>query len=75
MGIEAFAADLAAEWFRRDKADPMYPLAQSAGSHSSEEASILHIKSWNSWKTRDRLGDVSTPALVVRGDSDRSTHP
>ena len=75
MGIESFAADLAAEWFRRGRADPMYPLARAAGSHSSEDASILHVKSWNSWKARDRLGRVSTPTLVVCGDSDRSTHP
>ena len=57
-GIKSFAADLAAEWFRRGKADPMYRLAQAAGSHSSEEASVRHVKSWNSWKTRDRLHQV-----------------
>ena len=74
-GIEAFAADLAAEWFRRGKADPMYPLAREAGSHSNEEASILHVISWNNWKTRDRLGEIKTPTLIICGDCDRSTHP
>ena len=75
QGIESFAAELAAKWFRRGKQDPMYPLAREAGSHSSEEASIQHINSWNSWKTRDRLAQVETPTLIVCGDGDRSTHP
>ena len=75
QGIESFAADLAAEWFQRGKADPLYSLAREAGSKSNESAAIRHVETWNQWKTRDRLGDVRTPALVVCGDSDRSTHP
>ena len=74
-GIESFAADLAAQWFQRGKEDPMYSLARDAGSKSSEEASILHVKTWNNWKTRDRLGEVKIPTLIVCGDCDRSTHP
>lgn len=74
-GVESFAADLAAEWFRRGKEDPMYPLAREAGSQSNEAAAILHVKTWNQWKTRDRLGEVKAPTLIVCGDSDRSTHP
>lgn len=75
VGVESFAADLAAEWFRLGKKDPMYPLAREAGSKSNEAAAILHVKSWNDWKTRDRLGEVKTSALIVCGDCDRSTHP
>jgi 3-oxoadipate enol-lactonase len=74
-GVESFAADLAAVWFRRGKQDPMYPLAIEAGSQSNEAAAIDHVKSWNQWKTRDRLAEVTTPSLIVCGDSDRSTHP
>ncbi len=74
-GIETFAASLAAEWFRRGKEDPMYPLALEAGSHSNEEASIQHVKAWNHWKKRDRLAEIETPTLIVCGDCDRSTHP
>ena len=74
-GIETFAAELAAKWFRLGKEDPMYPLAKEAGNHSNEEAAILHVKSWNQWKTRDRLEKVKTPAMIVCGDRDRSTHP
>jgi pimeloyl-ACP methyl ester carboxylesterase len=74
-GVESFAIELAAEWFRRGKQDPMYPLAIEAGSQSNEAAAIDHMKSWNQWKTRDRLGEVTTPTLIVCGDSDRSTHP
>ena len=74
-GIESFAADLAAEWFRRGKADPLYPLAREAGGHSSEAASIAHVKTWDAWKTRDRLGQVETPTLIICGECDRSTHP
>jgi len=75
VGIKRFAADLAAEWFRSGKEDPMYPLAMEAGSHSNEEAAIAHVKTWNEWKARSRLGQVKTPALIICGDSDRSTHP
>ena len=75
QGIEAFAADLAAKWFRRGKDDPLYPLAREAGSHSSEEAAIRHVETWNRWKTRDRLAGVDTPTLIICGDCDRSTHP
>ncbi len=75
VGIESFAADLAAEWFRYGKEDPMYPFTKEAGSKSKEQAAILHVKSWNNWKTRDRLDQVKTPALIVCGDHDRSTHP
>ena len=53
----------------------MYPLAREAGSKSNEAAAILHVKTWNHWKTRDRLGNVETPTLIVCGDCDRSTHP
>ena len=74
-GIDSFVADLAAEWFRRGKQDPMYPLAREAGSKSNEAAAILHVKTWNHWKARDRLGEVKTPTLIVCGDCDRSTHP
>jgi 3-oxoadipate enol-lactonase len=74
-GVESFAAELAAKWFRLGKEDPMYPLAIEAGSNSNEAAAILHVKSWNRWKTRDRLGQVQTPTLIVCGDCDRSTHP
>lgn len=75
QGIESFAADLAANWFQRGREDPMYPLAVEAGSHSNEAAAIRHVESWEHWKTRGRLGEVTTPALIVCGDSDRSTHP
>ncbi len=75
QGVGSFAADLAAEWFQRGREDPMYPLAREAGSKSNQAAAIQHIATWNQWKTRDRLGDVDTPALVICGDSDRSTHP
>jgi len=74
-GVESFAADLAAHWFRRGKEDPMYPLAREAGGKSNEVAAILHVKTWNHWKARDRLGEVKTPTLIVCGDCDRSTHP
>ncbi len=75
QGVESFAADLAAKWFRRGSDDPMYPLAREAGSGANEAAAIQHVQSWNDWQTRDRLGQVATPALIVCGDSDRSTHP
>ncbi|MGI9307830.1 MAG: alpha/beta fold hydrolase, partial [Gammaproteobacteria bacterium] len=74
-GIESFAADLAAEWFRLGKKDPMYPLAREAGKKSNETAAIQHVKSWNDWRARERLSDVKTPTLIVCGDCDRSTHP
>ncbi len=73
--VESFAAELASQWFRRGKEDPMYPLALEAGSNSNEAAAILHVKSWKRWKTRARLGQVQTPTLIVCGDCDRSTHP
>ena len=75
MGVEKFAAELAAEWFVHGKADPMYPFVREAGSRSNEAAAIQHVKTWNDWKTRDRLAAVNTPTLIVCGDSDRSTHP
>ncbi|MFT5218631.1 MAG: pimeloyl-ACP methyl ester carboxylesterase [Planctomycetota bacterium] len=75
VGVDSFAADLAAEWFQRGKEDPMYPLAREAGSQSNEAAAIRHVQTWDQWKTRDRLGQVTTPTLIVCGDCDRSTHP
>ena len=75
QGVEAFAADLAAQWFQRGREDPMYPLAREAGRGANESSAIEHVKSWNHWKRRDRLDQVITPTLVVCGDSDRSTHP
>ena len=74
-GVDQFAAELAAEWFQRGKDDPLYPLAREAGRHANEEAAIRHVETWNQWKTRSRLGEVTTPTLIVCGDSDRSTHP
>lgn len=75
QGVAAFAADLAAEWFQLGKADPLYPLAKEAGSNSNEAAAIDHVKTWNNWRTRDRLGEVKTTTLIVCGDCDQSTHP
>jgi pimeloyl-ACP methyl ester carboxylesterase len=74
-GIESIAADIAAQWFQRGKEDPMYPLAKAAGAKSNEAAAILHLKTWNQWKARERLGGVQTPTLIICGDCDRSTHP
>ncbi len=74
-GVDRFAAELAAEWFQHGKEDPLYPLAREAGSHANEEAAIRHVETWNQWETRARLGEVTTPTLIVCGDSDRSTHP
>lgn len=75
QGVDSFAADVAAKWFKRGKEDPMYPLAREAGSRSDEAAAIRHVQSWDHWKTRDRLAEVRTPTLIICGDSDRSTHP
>ena len=75
QGVKAFAASLAAEWFRYGRDDPMYPLAVEAGSHSNEAAAIAHHASWNSWRTSHRLAEVETSTLLVCGDCDRSTHP
>ncbi len=75
QGIDSVAAIIAAQWFRRGKEDPMYPLAKAAGKKSSEAAAIVHLKSWDYWKARGRLGEVNTPTLIICGDSDRSTHP
>ena len=74
-GIEKFSAELVTEWFRRGKDDPLYPFAVEAGRHSNQEAAISHIKTWNSWRTRERIEGVSCPTLIVCGDNDRSTHP
>ncbi len=74
-GIEAVAGDIAAQWFQRGKQDPMYPLAQAAGSHSNEAAAIDHLRTWDHWKVRDRLDKIQTPTLIICGDCDRSTHP
>jgi pimeloyl-ACP methyl ester carboxylesterase len=75
QGIESFAPDQAAKWFRHGKADPMYPLALEAGKRSNEAAAINHVASWDQWKTSDRVADVKTPTLIVCGDCDRLTHP
>ncbi len=74
-GIEKVATDIAAEWFQRGKDDPMFPLAKAAGRHSNEAGAIAHLKTWDNWKARARLGDVQAPTLIICGDSDRSTHP
>ncbi|WP_318340497.1 alpha/beta hydrolase [Defluviimonas sp. D31] len=74
-GMEAFAAGIAAEWFRRDKDDPMFSFALKAGARSNPDGAFVHLRSWDHWKARDRLGDVTTSTLVACGDGDRSTHP
>jgi 3-oxoadipate enol-lactonase len=75
QGIDSVAAEIAAKWFQLGKEDPMYPLAKAAGSNSNEAAAITHLKSWDHWKARGRLGEVKTPTLIICGDCDRSTHP
>lgn len=74
-GITSVAADIAAEWFVHGNADPLYPQAVAVGKYSNEEAAIAHLQTWDSWFARERLAHVNTPALIVCGDSDRSTHP
>ena len=74
-GIDSVAADIAAQWFQRGKEDPMYALARAAGNRSNQAAAIRHLKTWDHWKARERLGDVQTPTLIICGDCDRSTHP
>ncbi len=75
QGIETVAGDIAAQWFQRGKHDPMYPLAKAAGNHSNELGAIAHLKTWDHWKARARLGEVQAPTLIICGDCDRSTHP
>ena len=74
-GVNSVAAEIAAEWFRLGKEDPMYPLAKAAGSRSNEETAIVHLKSWDHWKASGKLRNVKMPTLIICGDSDRSTHP
>ena len=75
QGIEAFSADLTAEWFRDGRSAERYALARAAGEGANESAAIKHVESWNAWRTSDRLAQVSTPTLIACGDNDRSTHP
>lgn len=75
VGIERFSADVAAEWFRLGKEDPLYALAIEAGRQSNETAAVSHLESWGGWKASHRLGEVKTATLIVCGDCDRSTHP
>jgi hypothetical protein len=53
----------------------MFALARQAGRGSNEEAAVAHLRTWDHWKARGRLGAVQTPTLIICGDNDRSTHP
>ena len=74
-GVNDVAKEIASKWFKRGEEDPMYPFAVLAGSRSNQEAAIISIRSWDHWFARARLGAVQTPALIICGDSDLSTHP
>jgi 2-hydroxy-6-oxonona-2,4-dienedioate hydrolase len=74
-GFESAAAAIVANWFQRGSDDPMFPQALAAGTQTNDTRAIAHIKTWDPWKARDRLGDIQTPALIICGDSDRATHP
>jgi len=75
IGIEETAASIAAEWFQQGRDHPNYELARAAGAGSDEEGVIVHLRSWDGWKARDRIANIRTPTLIICGDSDRSTHP
>jgi 2-hydroxy-6-oxonona-2,4-dienedioate hydrolase len=74
-GLELAAAVIVANWFQRGSDDPMFAKALAAGMQTDEVRAIAHVKTWDRWKARDRLGDIATPALILCGDSDRATHP
>lgn len=75
QGIQSAAAEIAAKWFQKGKNDPMYLRARAGGEVTNEAGAIAHVRMWDHWEARDRLGDVQASTLIVCGDSDRSTHP
>ena len=75
QGFEKAAAKIVANWFQRGEQDPMYAKTLAAGTRTNADKAIAHIKTWDLWKARHRLGNIRTSALIICGDSDRATHP
>ena len=74
-GFEAAASNIVANWFQRGKDDPEYAKTLAAGSQTDADRAIAHIKTWDPWRRRARLGRIETPTLIICGDADRATHP
>jgi 2-hydroxy-6-oxonona-2,4-dienedioate hydrolase len=62
-------------WFVDQEANPFYRICQSACDGATEAACAGAIKAMESWSAIGRLQEISSPALVIVGDRDRSTTP
>ena len=62
-------------WFVAGEAAPYFAMCRDAGRGLSTESAIRALRALAEWDVRERLGEVSVPALVICGDRDRSTAP
>jgi 2-hydroxy-6-oxonona-2,4-dienedioate hydrolase len=75
QGVSASIDRIASSWFLSEDADPAYPMCRSGCEGATLEACIAGLGAIRAWSTKDRIGQLTMPVLVVVGEHDRSTPP
>lgn len=75
QGVSASIDRIASSWFLSEGADPAYPMCRSGCEGATLEACIAGLGAIRAWSTKDRIGQLAMPVLVVVGEYDRSTPP
>ncbi len=72
QGVEATARRIAATWFQQGAAASGYLECADIAVQASEQAALAALTAMENWSGEAALSNLSTPTLVLWGDSDRA---
>lgn len=75
QGVDATADHIVPTWFVDGYQAPFAAMCREAGRGATVAATTRALRAISEWDVTDRLHEITTPALIICGDRDRSTTP
>lgn len=74
-GVDATTDKTVATWFVEGKSHPFHQVCREACRGAKKESCIRVMRAMQGWSSREWMGSIKAPTLVIVGDKDRSTKP
>ncbi|MDH5452400.1 MAG: alpha/beta hydrolase [Paracoccaceae bacterium] len=71
-GVAKTARRIGATWFCKGEQAPGFALVAKIGALAHNQAALAGLEAMTHWDGRDALNSLTTPVLVIWGDSDKS---